>query len=54
MPALPHHTCDGSPGYGLVAVKRPWVPEWLWAALCVVAGPLLPLQPLRWLLTEAA
>lgn len=35
-------------GYRLVAVKRQWVPEWLfWLARPVAVYP-----PLRWLLTE--
>ncbi len=38
----------GDTEYTLVAVKRPWVPDWLWRA----AGHRLPVyQPFRWILT---
>jgi len=26
------------PEYGLVMVKREWVPEWVWRALCFISG----------------
>lgn len=35
--------------YALVAVKREWCPEWLWWLL----RPVIPYQPVRWLLTTA-
>jgi hypothetical protein len=39
--------------YQLVAVKRPWIPEWLYALIVhSVWRPLVPRQPLRWLLHE--
>lgn len=42
--------------YGLAAVKRDWVPEWLWALLCRAwlpfFGYLVLIQPFYWLLTR--
>jgi hypothetical protein len=42
--------------YGLIAVKRKWVPEWLWALLCYLwlpfFGYLICIQPFQWLLTK--
>ena len=37
--------------WGLVAIKRPWVPEWMWNACCKCFN--LPLiYPFRWILTK--
>jgi len=33
--------------YGLVAVKRQWVPEWLF----IMFAPVIPFQPFRWIFT---
>ena len=40
-------SCDGDCDYGLVAVKRTWVPEWLF----IVFAPVIPRQPFRWIFT---
>ncbi len=41
--------------YGLVAVKRKWVPETLWRMLCWLwlpfFGYLICIQPFMWILT---
>lgn len=37
--------------YELVAVKRSWVPEWLWRRFCPFRATE---QPWRWLLTSKA
>lgn len=37
--------------YGLVAIKRPWIPEWVWKACIMLFGPLVPMWPLRQILT---
>ncbi len=46
--------CD----YGLVAVKRNWVPEWLWRALCWLGlpwfGQFVTYQPFRFIFTRKA
>lgn len=43
---LDHHMpCS----YGIVAVKRDWVPHWLFGWFCPRAGTY---QPLRWMLTR--
>ena len=34
--------------WGLVAVKRDWVPEWLWT----LTGQLPKYQPFRWIMTR--
>lgn len=42
--------------YGLVAVKRKWVPEKVWRVLCMFwlpfFGYLICIQPFMWVLTE--
>lgn len=43
-------------GYGLVAVKRGWVPRWLWWLACGYVIPerqLATIRPFRWLLVKA-
>jgi hypothetical protein len=39
-------SCKGE--YGLLALKRDWVPEWLWSML----GCLVLYWPLTWILTR--
>lgn len=42
--------------YQLVAIKRKWVPEWLWdlmsADLWILRSGLACYQPFRWMLTR--
>jgi hypothetical protein len=44
--------------YELVAIKRKWVPEWLWDFACadlwLLPSGLACYQPLRWILTTPA
>jgi len=37
-------------GWGMVAMKRKWVPEWLWALACK-CGHLPLIYPFRWIFT---
>ena len=43
--------------YGLVAIKRFWCPEWLWALLTnaghLVGIETMCIQPFRWIFTAA-
>lgn len=41
---------DGDCQYGLVAVKRRWVPEWLF----IMFAPVIVWQPFRWVFTTTA
>lgn len=38
---------EGNCGFGLVAVKRRWIPEWLF----IMFAPVIPMQPFRWMFT---
>lgn len=42
--------------YHLVAVKRKWVPEWLWDFFCadlwLLPNSIACYQPFRWMLTR--
>jgi hypothetical protein len=44
--------------YKLIAVKRSWVPEWLWIWACcdlwVLPSSIVCYQPFRWILTQKA
>lgn len=42
--------CNGDCEHGMIAVKRKWVPEWLFA-VCAWPIDLVVHRPFRWLLT---
>jgi hypothetical protein len=48
---MTEHTESSGGRYNLVAVKRRWVPEWLWRVACIWQLPLR--QPFRrWMTSD--